>query len=187
MSRPRDDRDLPRGIATVAPGPVHVHFDGACETVGGLRVAAYGFTVEGPGLYHEEAGAAVPPGHPRATNNVAEYVAAISALEWLRRREYAGEVVVTGDSQLVIRQMTGEYEVRAEHLEPYHERLVQLVQEFSKVEFVWVPRSENSRADTLSKAGIASVSGGSDRPGRPTRPSARREGTPPAGGEDARN
>jgi ribonuclease HI len=148
------DSVIPRGVAAIPDGPVHVHFDGACEEVGGRRVAAYGYTLEGAGLAHEEFGLAVPPGHPRATNNVAEYVGAICALEWLVGQRYTGGVSLAGDSQLVIRQMTGEYRVLSEGLRPYHERLVQLARAFRHVEFLWVPREENSRADELSKLGI---------------------------------
>lgn len=175
------DRHLARGLASAADGPVQVHFDGACEVVGGRAVAAYGYTIEGVGLYHEDFGLAVPPGHDRATNNVAEYAGAICALEWLVRRGYRGEVEVVGDSQLVVRQMTGEYRVRAEHLGPYHERLRQLGQAFRSITFRWVPREENARADALSKLGVAAAPterspddraeppGGSDAGGRPSR------------------
>jgi len=159
MSGPVDDRELPRGVATASDGPVEVHFDGACEEVGGLRIAAYGYLVEGAGLHQADFGLAVPPGHPRATNNVAEYVAAICALEWLARVGYSGSVRLVGDSQLVLRQMTGDYRVEAEHLKPYYERLLQLVRGFRQVEFLWVRRSENARADELSKRGIALYGG----------------------------
>lgn len=162
---PVDDAGLPRGVALSDPtASVTVHFDGACQTVGRRRVAAYGCTVEGAGLHHEEFGLAVPPGHPRATNNVAEYVGAIRALEWLAAVPFRGDVRVRGDSELVIRQVHGEYEVKAEHLRPYHERLVQLAGLFRHVEFEWISRDENRRADALSKAGIASVFSGSRRP-----------------------
>jgi ribonuclease HI len=154
MTVPLDDRQLPRGLGSPPPGPVVVHFDGACEERAGKRVAAYGYALEGAGLRHEDFGLAVPPGHPRATNNVAEYVAAIAALEWLYRQGYAGPVVLVGDSQLVLRQLTGEYEVRADHLQPYHARLVQLLGTFRAHEARWVPRGENVRADELSKRGI---------------------------------
>jgi ribonuclease HI len=149
-----DDEVLPRGIASGSVGPVRVFFDGACEEVRGRRIAAYGYTLEGAGLRHEDCGLAVPPGHPRATNNVAEYVGAVCALEWLVRHGYSGPVVIAGDSQLVVRQMTGEYRVLKEHLVPYHERLKQLVGQFAEVQFLWVPRTENTRADELSKLGI---------------------------------
>ncbi len=138
----------------VEPPTVVVHFDGACQTRGGRRVAAWGFTVEGAGLDHEEFGLAVPPGHPRATNNVAEYAAAICALEWLVRHGYAGAVHAVGDSELVVRQMLGEYRVLHPGLAPYHERLRQLTRQFRSVGFEQVPRAENSRADALSKRGL---------------------------------
>ncbi|MCI4370342.1 MAG: ribonuclease HI family protein, partial [Thermoplasmata archaeon] len=118
-------------------------------------VATYGFTLEGPGLEHEEFGLAVPPGSERATNNVAEYVGAIRALEFLASVGYRGPVLVFGDSQLVIRQMSGEYEVRAEHLRPYHQHLTALVERVGDVQFTWVPREENRRADALSKLAIS--------------------------------
>ena len=152
-----EDARLPRGVVVPEPPPVTVHFDGACQTVGHRRVAAYGCTIEGVGLAHEEFDLAVPPGHPRSTNNVAEYVGAIRALEWLAALPYAGPVVVLGDSELVIHQMNGDYAVHAEHLRPYHERLRQLAGRFASVEFRWIPREENRRADALSKAGIESV------------------------------
>ncbi|MGB6500730.1 MAG: ribonuclease HI family protein [Thermoplasmata archaeon] len=153
-----EDEELPRGVVvSEKEPPVTVHFDGACQTVGRQRIAAYGCTIDGVGIDHEESGLAVPPGHPRATNNVAEYIGAIRALEWLAAVPYRGEVVVRGDSELVVRQMTGEYEVRAEHLKPYHERLKQLAGLFPHVEFEWIARDENRRADELSKEGIASV------------------------------
>ncbi len=150
-----DDRQIPRGIAAPTPGPVSVHFDGACEGGHGGSIATYGFTVEGGGFHHADRGLALPPFHERATNNVAEYVAAICGLEWLMGAGYEGEVVLCGDSQLVIRQMSGEYEVRAEHLRPYHERLRQLTGRFRRVEYRWVPREENARADALSKEALA--------------------------------
>jgi len=134
---------------------VRVHFDGACQTVGGRRVAGYGFVIAADGQpWHEEFGLAVPPGHDRATNNVAEYVGAIRPLEWLLARGFTGPVEVVGDSQLVVRQMTGEYRVREEHLAPYHDRLAQLARQFARVEFRWVRREENLRADELSKRAL---------------------------------
>ncbi|MCI4341082.1 MAG: ribonuclease HI family protein [Thermoplasmata archaeon] len=145
---------VPRGTA-LYPGVVQVHFDGACEPPRGGGIATYGFTVEGEGLDFEERGLAVRPGVPHATNNVAEYTGAIRALEWLRAQQYAGAVIVYGDSQLVIRQMTGEYAVRTAHLEAYHEHLLTLARSFSEVRFAWIPRRENGRADELTKLAIA--------------------------------
>ena len=148
-----DDRVIPRGVATLS-GSVRVYFDGACELARGVRIAAYGFHLEGGGFLHEDYGLAVAPGSPNSTNNVAEYVAAIRALEWLVGQHYSREVALYGDSELVIRQMNGEYEVRAEHLKAYHDHLAQLAARFPRAEFHWIPREENQRADILSKLAI---------------------------------
>jgi ribonuclease HI len=149
------DRDLPRGIAGGEISvPVLVHFDGSCQPPGGGGVAGWGYVIEGPGLRFEDCGLATRPYSPHSTNNVAEYVGAIRALEQLQSLGYHGDVLLEGDSQLVVRQMTGEYRVREEHLIPYHERLEQLVARFPRVTFRWIPRDENQRADALSKRAI---------------------------------
>ncbi|MCI4323204.1 MAG: ribonuclease HI family protein [Thermoplasmata archaeon] len=144
---------LPRGTV-VFPPLVQVHFDGACEDSPLGRIATYGFVVEGTMGTHEECGLAVRPGSERATNNVAEYTGAIRALEYLHESSFRGEVLMFGDSQLVVRQVEGEYAVRAEHLKPYLERLLALCKEFQEVRWSWIPREENVRADELTKMAI---------------------------------
>ena len=153
---------LPRGTV-VFPHLVTVHFDGACQPPRGGGVAAYGFTVDGEGLDHEDRGLAAPPWTERSTNNVAEYVAAIRALEYLVERHHAGQVLMLGDSQLVVRQMNGEYAVRSPHLQAYHERLRQLAERFPEVQFRWIPREENVRADELSKEALTEHAGDAAR------------------------
>jgi len=145
-------RTGPPPSADVPPGVV-VHFDGACQPPRGGGVATYGFTVEGA-LEHEGRGLAVRPGAPHATNNVAEYVGAICALEWLVAAGYAGPVELIGDSQLVIEQTSGRYAVHAPHLAAYRDRLTQLGHQFADLRLRWVPREENRRADELSKVAL---------------------------------
>jgi ribonuclease HI len=147
------DSTLPRG-RVVLPSEVHVHFDGACQPPRGGGVATFGFTIEGPGLRHEGKGLAVPPWSPRATNNVAEYTAAIRAMEWLLQQGYTGPVRLTGDSQLVVRQLKGEYRVKAPHLQEYHATALRLARRFEHVEWAWIPREANARADQLSKEAL---------------------------------
>jgi ribonuclease HI len=176
------DDEIPRGVTQMETPEVHVHFDGACQPPAGPGIAAYGFTVEGPGLDFEERGLATPPYSEHSTNNVAEYAGAIAALEWLLRNEYRGRVIAFGDSELVIRQMTGVYEVRAEHLKAYHDRLAQLAAQFASLEWRWVPREQNSRADRLSKEAIAETAPEARRLRRTgARPAGRREETAPEG------
>ena len=149
-----EDAPIPRG-QSVLTSLAQVHFDGACEPPRGGGVATYGFVAEGPGFHYEERGLAVAPWSPTATNNVAEYTGAIRGLEWLLAHQYTGIVLLVGDSQLVIRQLTGEYQVRAAHLREYHTRMKQLIEQFQEVRPTWVPREENERADYLSKAALA--------------------------------
>ena len=177
-----DDPGIPRGVASLTNSPVVVHFDGACQPPKGGGVATFGFTVDGGGFAHEDRGLAVRPYAAHATNNVAEYVAAIRALEWLRGEGYSGPVEVVGDSELVVRQMLGEYEVRAEHLKAYKARLEQLAHEFRSVEFRWVPREQNVRADALSKEALldAAAEARSYRPRRSGGPSPPEENGPDA-------
>jgi ribonuclease HI len=162
---------IPRG-QIVMPPIVVVHFDGACAPPRGGGVATYGFTAEGgDGIDYEEYGLAVRPWSPSATNNVAEYVGAIRGLEYLRSQRFLGHVVLLGDSQLVIRQMKGEYAVRAAHLKPYHDHLEMLAKGFPEVRPEWIPRSENERADWLSKEAlrVAAIEAAPHRPtGRQT-------------------
>jgi len=159
-----DDVRIPRGIATGGlNAPMLVRFDGSCQPPAGGGVAGWGFVIESPGSHEEDMGLATRPYSEHSTNNVAEYVGAIRALEHLRASGYEGDVVVEGDSQLVIRQMNGEYEVRAEHLKAYHDWLRKLAGEFRSVEFRWIPREENALADALSKRAVEEAWGDARR------------------------
>ncbi len=83
------------------------------------------------------------------TNNIAEYQALIRGLE--EARKWSPEIIeVYSDSELLVRQMRGQYAVRSPHLREYHRRAMELVQQFSQVTFQYIPRRENSRADQLA-------------------------------------
>jgi ribonuclease HI len=88
-----------------------------------------------------------------ATNNVAEYTAAIRGLEAARALG-ADEVLLRSDSQLMINQMTGRYRVKTPHLQPLHRQVRDLVRSFSRVEFEHVPRERNAHADRLANKGV---------------------------------
>jgi ribonuclease HI len=82
------------------------------------------------------------------TNNVAEYRALIAGLE-AAARHGASEVRVLMDSELVVRQMTGEYKVKNEGLKPLHAAAASAVTRLTRVRFGAVRREENARADQL--------------------------------------
>src|SRR5438105_4973693 len=67
----------------------------------------------------------------RATNNVAEYKALITALEQALRLG-ARKIVIRGDSELIIKQMRGEYRVKHPDLRPLYEQAQSLLSQFEK-------------------------------------------------------
>lgn len=84
-----------------------------------------------------------------ATNNVAEYEALLMGLTAARSAK-AREVVVRMDSELVVKQMTGQYRVKHPGLRPYFERAVKAVDTFGSVIFEHVGREQNKEADRLA-------------------------------------
>lgn len=62
---------------------------------------------------------------------------------------------VFGDSQLVIRQLTGIYEVRKPELLPYFEKAKQLMSRFSFIKLSYVPRRHKKQADALANLAAA--------------------------------
>jgi ribonuclease H / adenosylcobalamin/alpha-ribazole phosphatase len=79
------------------------------------------------------------------TSNVAEYRALIKSLE-LARKYTSKEVLVYMDSELVIRQMNGEYKVKAVHLRELHLKVRKLEAQFEKVTYEWIPRAVGAQA-----------------------------------------
>ena len=83
-----------------------------------------------------------------ATNNAAEYRALLLGLE--RARELgAREVEVVNDSQLVARQVTGEYRVKKADLRPLHAEALAALGGFERWSIRSVPREQNVLADEL--------------------------------------
>ncbi|CAL2255640.1 unnamed protein product [Prunus armeniaca] len=90
----------------------------------------------------------------KCTNNQAEYEALIIGLEILKEMK-ATRVLVYGDSQLVINQLTGEYQYTRENLTLYYVTALNTAGEFSRISFVYVPRAENHEANEMAQ--VASV------------------------------
>jgi ribonuclease HI len=83
------------------------------------------------------------------TNNEAEYSGLILGLQKCLEKGIKN-VVVKGDSLLVIRQMKGEYKVKALTLLPLYQKAKELVTLFKSISFEHVYRENNKRADELS-------------------------------------
>jgi ribonuclease HI len=83
-----------------------------------------------------------------ATNNVAEYRALIAGLEAAIERGVT-ELEVVSDSELVVKQMRGEYKVKNEALRTLSLQASRLARELGQVEYTAVRREHNELADRL--------------------------------------
>ena len=111
-----------------------------------------------------------------ATNNVAEYRGLIAALLYLEQGDFT-DVVVRSDSQLLTKQMRGEYRVRHPALQALHQEATALVRRLGRVRFEHVPRAQNAEADRLANQAMDAAGAGGPA-ARPTR-GARAPGVPP--------
>jgi ribonuclease HI len=89
----------------------------------------------------------------RATNNVAEYEGLLMGLEAvldLGRKN----VIVQSDSELLVRQLNGQYRVKDEKLKVLFERVMALLRQFDSYRIIHVRRELNKLADRLANQGI---------------------------------
>lgn len=89
----------------------------------------------------------------QATNNVAEYLAVVYALQEALYRK-ASRVVINTDSQLVAKQIMGKYKVKDQNLLKFRDLILNLFRGFDKVEVREIPREENDKADGLVNRAI---------------------------------
>jgi ribonuclease HI len=88
-----------------------------------------------------------------ATNNVAEYLAAIYGLQEAIYMK-ASRVILSLDSQLVARQLKGEYKVKNPDIRKFFDIALNLFRGFDKVEVREISRDENKEADSLVNKAI---------------------------------
>lgn len=132
------DRDLSvivysDGAARSNPGPAGI---GALVTTQDGRLLA-------------EIGEGIGP----ATNNVAEYKAAIAGLQ-LAAEKGATRVLLRADSRLLIEQLAGRFKVKNPTLIKLHTEARALIRGFEKVDLEHVPREKNKEADALANEGV---------------------------------
>lgn len=87
------------------------------------------------------------------TNNYAEYMGLLIGLKHAKSMG-AKEIEVFADSELLIRQLGGRYQVKSPSLRPLYEEAVKLLNDFSRVKLVHVPREMNAAADEMSNRAI---------------------------------
>jgi ribonuclease HI len=122
---------------------VVVHVDGGAR--GNPGPAAVGVVVSAPGgevldEYAESIGV--------ATNNVAEYQALLPGVERARALG-AREAEFVNDSELVAKQINGDYKVKHPAMRPLYEQATVALRAFDRWSIRSVPRAQNARADAL--------------------------------------
>jgi len=90
-----------------------------------------------------------------ATNNVAEYSALVYAMQEALIDRY-DEVRIKSDSELLTKQLTGEYKVKNDNLRPYYDLFQHISKGFNKIEVISIGRECNSLADKLANKAIDS-------------------------------
>lgn len=122
-----------------------IYIDGSCS--GNPGPAGIGLVI-----YDGEDDTAIEHHEPigTATNNIAEYKAAIKALQQALELGYR-RVTVYSDSQLLCRQVSGRYRVKSPNLMGLHVQLRKLMRRFDDVTFEHVEREKNERADGLAR------------------------------------
>ena len=127
---------------------VVLHVDGGAR--GNPGPAAIGVVVsDAEGRLLEEVAEAIG----ETTNNVAEYRALLRGLERAHALG-ADEVEVVGDSELVAKQVTGQYKVKHAGLKPLHAQALQALAGFARWHVRTVPRAQNAAADALVNAAL---------------------------------
>ena len=87
----------------------------------------------------------------KQTNNWAEYEALILALQAAKKLvKKSDSVTIKMDSELIVKQMKGEYRVKDPELKKQHQKVRELVATFPRVTFEHVRREQNTRADELA-------------------------------------
>lgn len=143
MDSEQAERDMQRTVQHVG-GTLHLFTDGGSR--GNPGQAAIGVVIADPSSgavlkeYSEPIGI--------ETNNIAEYKALIRGLELVSELN-PNSVICHLDSELVVKQIGGQYRVKMPHLLPLLERVHSLKDTLRDVSFVHVPRSRNAQADAL--------------------------------------
>ncbi len=128
-----------------------VHTDGAAR--GNPGPAAIGVVIEddeGRTVYEASRALGV------RTNNEAEYMALITALEYIKDSR-PSEAEFRLDSELVVRQLNGQYKVKEPRLQSLHGQVIMLLNAVPKYKIRHVRREQNTRADELANEALDAV------------------------------
>jgi ribonuclease HI len=162
MNETKSERERKKAERAVAAEKAREEARVAEVQVHRIRLYADGAARGNPGPAGAGAVIVSPEGHIVAkvgkylgenTNNVAEYMGLILGL---KRAKAMGikELEVLSDSELMVRQLKGEYAVKADHLKALHEEARALLKAFPAIEIRHIPREDNAAADEMSNRAI---------------------------------
>ena len=103
----------------------------------------------------------------RMTNNVAEYYGLIAALDYMQSQGIRA-LRIESDSELLVKQMRGQYKVRSPELQPLFERARKMSQALESFRIDHVYREQNREADALANEAMDEVEGGSAKSAKAT-------------------
>ena len=112
----------------------------------------------------------------RSTNNVAEYYGLIAALDYAQSHGIRA-LRVESDSELLVKQMRGQYKVKSAELRPLFERARKMAQSFDSFRIDHVYREKNAEADALANEALDETAGTnspSSKPKAPATPESRK-------------
>jgi len=135
------------------PAAYRANIDGGSR--GNPGPASYGVVVRNP---KGEVIAQLKKYIGRTTNNVAEYYGLIAALDYAQSNNIRA-LRIESDSELLVKQMRGQYKVKSEDLKPLFERAKKMSQSFSSFRIDHVYREQNAEADALANEAMDEVSG----------------------------
>lgn len=137
-----------------------VYSDGGSRGNPGHAASAFAIYDENKNLLHHDSKYL----GEKLTNNVAEYNGVILALTWIteekRSFDFAqDDIRFCMDSELVVKQLRGEYKIKDQNLLQLATRVKRIIKENNlRIQFIHVPRAENAYADSLVNENLDSSS-----------------------------
>ena len=146
----REGNVWPKGEIVVI---LTLHFDGFCMPNPG-GIASYGVVIDGTSrkCLNEVIGEG-----PDTSNNIAEWTGLLKGLRWLKanRPPDLASLEIYGDSQLVIKQLTQEWKIKAKHLRPLRDECWSILGSLDTTWSAdWIPREQNWEADELAELAV---------------------------------
>ncbi|MCM8833624.1 MAG: ribonuclease HI family protein [Candidatus Omnitrophica bacterium] len=128
-------------------GKIYIYIDGASK--GNPGKSAYGVVIFKNNKIYKKMGDYIGI----TTNNVAEYISLIFALiECLPLK--TNEIEIKSDSQLLVKQVNGEYKVKDEKLLIFHKIVNFLFSKYNNIRITYISREENKIADKVANSFI---------------------------------